>query len=119
MAARTENPWRGEVTLTVNGRPLLLRLSLGALARLESQLREDTLVALVQRFETGRFSAKDILALLTAGLEGGGHDLENLDLGKAEIAGGAVEAARVAAQLLARSFSLPTATSQPTTSACE
>ncbi len=107
------------MTLTVNDRPLVLRLSLGALARLEGQLGEDTLVALVQRFETGRFSAKDILALLAAGLEGGGNDLENLDLGKAEIAGGTLEAARVAAQLLARSFSLPTETTQLSEGATE
>lgn len=104
---QAENPWRGEVVLTINGRAYVLRLSLGALARLESQLQEASLVALVQRFETGRFSASDILALLAAGLEGGGHDLYALDLASAEIKGGAVEAARVAACLLARSFSLP------------
>jgi hypothetical protein len=108
MQQQPENPWRGEVTLVINDSPHVLRLTLGALARLEQQLQEGSLVALVQRFETGRFSAADILALLTAGLEGGGHDLDSLDLAGAEITGGAVEAARVAAQLLARSFSLPT-----------
>mgnify|MGYP000005427393 FL=1 len=107
MQSLAENPWRGEVTLTINGSPRVLRLPLGALARLEQQLQETSLLDLVQRFETGRFSAADILALLTAGLEGGGHDLDSLDLAQAEINGGAVEAARVAALLLARSFSLP------------
>jgi hypothetical protein len=107
MLGASENPWRGEVTLTLDGAPVVLRLTLGALARLESRLQEDSLVALVQRFETGRFSAADILALLTAGLEGAGHGLQALDLAKAEITGGPVEAARVAAQLLARSFTLP------------
>jgi len=115
MQQRTENPWRGEVTLTINDQPFVLRLTLGALARLEAQLQEDSLVALVQRFETGRFSAADILALLTAGLEGGGHDLKTLDLAGAEIAGGAVEAARVAAKLLARSFALPAEAAAPDT----
>ncbi|MEP4038932.1 gene transfer agent family protein [Pseudophaeobacter sp.] len=113
MQQRVENPWRGEVTLILNDQQFVLRLTLGALARLEAQLHEDSLVALVQRFETGRFSAADILALLTAGLEGGGHDLETLDLAGAEITGGAVEAARVAAQLLARSFALPAEAAEP------
>lgn len=102
-----ENPWRGEVTLTINSQPHVLRLTLGALARLEVQLATGSLVELVQRFETGRFSATDILALLTAGLEGGGYDFAAQDLARAEIAGGPVVAARVAAELLARSFSLP------------
>jgi hypothetical protein len=102
-----ENPWRGEVTLTINNRPHVLRLTLGALARLEAQLAAGSLVELVQRFETGRFSAADILALLTAGLEGGGYDFASQDLAAAEMAGGPVVAARVAAELLARSFSRP------------
>lgn len=102
-----ENSWRGEVTLTINNQPHVLRLTLGALARLEAQLAAGSLMELVQRFETGRFKAADILALLTAGLEGGGYDFAAQDLAQAEIAGGPVVAARVAAELLARSFSLP------------
>ena len=113
MHQRAENPWAGEVTLVINDKPHVLRLTLGALARLETQLQEGSLVALVQRFETGRFSAADILALLTAGLEGSGYDPESLDLAGAEISGGAVEAARVAAVLLARSFALPSAAKEP------
>lgn len=102
-----ENPWRGEVTLVINQRPHVLRLTLGALARLEHQLATGSLVELVQRFETGRFSARDILALLTAGLEGGGYDFAAEDLARAEISGGAVAAVRAGAALLARAFSLP------------
>ncbi len=107
------NPWRGEVTLTLNGKPFVLRLSLGALARLEAQLQVGTLVELVQRFETGGFSAADILALLAAGLEGGGCDFTASDLAQADIAGGPVAAARAAAELLARSFALPEAKDAP------
>lgn len=102
-----DNPWRGEVTLTINHNPCKMRLTLGALARLEAHLSEGSLVELIARFEKGRFSANDVLALLAAGLEGGGSGLKAADLADAEIEGGALAAARAGAELLARSFSLP------------
>lgn len=101
------NPWQGEVALVINQKIHVLRLTLGALARLEAQLSVGSLVELVQRFESGQFSARDILAVLTAGLEGGGHALRAEELAKAEIEGGPVAAARAAAALLARAFARP------------
>lgn len=105
-----DNPWRGEVSLTINHKPYRMRLTLGALARLEAHLAESSLLDLIQRFEQGRFSTSDILALLAAGLEGGGADLGAEELAQAEIEGGTLAAARASAELLARSFSQP---SQP------
>ncbi|UWQ30421.1 gene transfer agent family protein [Leisingera sp. M523] len=101
------NPHAGEAELLVNGTPYALKLTLGALAGLEAALEEGALVDLVQRFEQGRFSARDVLALLAAGLEGGGHDLSRDDLASAAITGGPMQAARVAAELLVRSFAVP------------
>lgn len=101
------NPWRGEVSLVVDGQPQVLRLTLGALAELEASLEGDTLVALVGRFEQGGYSARDVLALIVAGLRGGGWQGRAEDLMQVEIAGGPLEAARVAAQLLARAFAMP------------
>ena len=101
------NPYSGEVEITINGAPYVLKLTLGALAGLEQSLAEGSLVDLVQRFEAGRFSARDILALLVAGLEGGGNSLSTEELAQADIAAGPMGAARVAAQLLVGSFSLP------------
>ncbi len=98
------NPHRGEVVLSLNGEVHVLRLTLGALAELETILDEDGLVALVERFETGAFSARDLLALLGAALKGGGSSVPLEALAAAQIAGGAQEAARVAARLLALSF---------------
>ncbi|WP_264213731.1 gene transfer agent family protein [Leisingera thetidis] len=103
------NPHAGEAELLVNGTPYTLKLTLGALAGLEAALEEGTLVELVQRFEQGRFSARDVLALLAAGLQGGGHDLSREELAAASIAGGPLQAAKVAAELLLRSFSVPDA----------
>ncbi|KUP91715.1 gene transfer agent family protein [Tritonibacter horizontis] len=101
------NPYAGEVALVLNGQRRILKLTLGALAELEADLSEGDLISLVQRFETGRFSSADLLALLAAGLRGGGVDLSRSDLAQAEIDGGILMAAQAAAQLLARSFARP------------
>ncbi|MDP3339664.1 gene transfer agent family protein [Frigidibacter sp.] len=101
------NPWAGEVAVWLDGQRHLAKLTLGALAELEAALAEDSLIALVERFEGGRFSSRDVLALLVAGLRGGGWEGSAGDLRTVEIGGGPVEAARVAAELLARAFALP------------
>jgi hypothetical protein len=102
------NPWAGEVAITVDGVPRVMRLTLGALAELEAGLGEASIIALIERFEAGRFSGRDVLALIVAGLRGGGwRDCAAADLAVAEIEGGPVGAARAAAELLARSFAVP------------
>lgn len=101
------NPFAGEVALTLDGVRHVAKLTLGALAELEAALGEDSLLDLVARFEAGRFSGRDVLALVVAGLRGGGWAGTAADLRSVEIAGGPVEAARVAALLLARAFALP------------
>ncbi len=101
------NPWAGEVAVTLNGKPHVAKLTLGALAELEEALGSQSLFDLVQRFETGAFSARDVLALLLAGLRGGGWQGSMDDLRRVEIGGGPVGAARAAAEVLARAFSMP------------
>ena len=103
------NPWTGEVALVIDGERYVAKLTLGALAELEATLETGTLVELVERFEAGQFSTRDVLALVVAGLRGGGWQGQARDLISAEIEGGPVEAARVAAALLARAFALPEA----------
>lgn len=101
------NPYSGEVALWLDGERHVLKLTLGALAELEAGMQADSLVALVERFEGGRFSSRDVLALIVAGLRGGGWQGTAEDLRCVEIRGGPVEAARVAALLLARAFAVP------------
>ena len=101
------NPWAGEVALVIDGQRRVMKLTLGALAELEAALGEDTLMALVERFERRAFSSRDVLALIVAGLRGGGWKGDADDLLSAEIAGGFVAAARAAGQLLVRAFALP------------
>ena len=101
------NPWAGEVALVVDGERLVCKLTLGALAELEASLGTGTLVELVERFEGALFSSRDVLALIVAGLRGGGWRGSVTDLLSTEIEGGPVRAAQVAAELLARAFSAP------------
>lgn len=101
------NPWAGEVSLVLDGERCVAKLTLGALAELEDGLGGESLLSFVERFETGRHTAKDILALVVSGLRGGGWDGHPEDLLTVEIQGGMQEASRVAAQLLVRAFVLP------------
>lgn len=100
------NPWAGEVALIIDGERHVLKLTLGALAELESGLETGTLIELVERFEGGGFSTRDVLALIVAGLRGGWQG-QPTDLLSAEIEGGPLGAARAAAELLARAFAPP------------
>lgn len=101
------NPWAGEVAVVLDGERHIAKLTLGALAELEAALDTGSLIDLVERFETGRFSTRDVLALLVAGLRGGGWQGTAEDLRTVVISGGPIEAARVAAELLARAFASP------------
>lgn len=101
------NPWAGEVAIEIDGISHDCKLTLGALAELELALRAGSLIDLVRRFEEGAFSTADVLAVVVAGLRGGGWRGTAKDLVSAEISGGPVEAAKVAALLLARAFASP------------
>ncbi len=101
------NPFAGEVALTLDGQRMVAKLTLGALAELETALETGSLMELVQRFEGQRFSTRDVLALIVAGLRGGGWQGTAADLLKVQIGGGPMEAARVAATLLAYAFAVP------------
>ena len=98
------NPHRGDVILTINGEPRVLRLTLGALAALEARLEAGSLIELAERFESGRIGAGELTALLAAGLAGGGSTTDEAALAAAEIEGGAVAAIRAGMNLLARAF---------------
>jgi len=101
------NPHAGDVALTLDGTPYRLRLTLGALAELEAALGDASVVAMVERFEQGQFSSRDVLALIVAGLRGGGWQGQTADLLTTEIDGGFEAAARAGALLLARAFAPP------------
>ncbi len=101
------NPYAGEVALLLDGQRVVAKLTLGALAELETALESGSLMDLVERFESQRFSTRDVLALIVAGLRGGGWQGTAADLLRVEIGGGPMQAAKVAAMLLARAFAVP------------
>ena len=101
------NPWTGEVAIVIDGVSHDCKLTLGALAELEAGLGEGSLVDLIRRFEGAAFSGADVMAVVVAGLRGGGWIGTAADLMTAEIAGGPVGAAKVAALMLARAFAVP------------
>lgn len=98
------NPHAGEVEIVLDGERHVMRLTLGALAELEEGLGEASLVDLIQRFEGGDVSSRDVLRLIVAGLRGGGWRGRMEDLLAVEIGGGPLEAARLAGVLLVRAF---------------
>ena len=100
------NPLAGEISVKINGEAFTCKLTLGALAELEAKLHEPSLVSLVERFESGSYSGRDVMAVIVAGLRGGGWTGEATDLLTTEFDGGVVGAARSAATLLARAFAL-------------
>jgi hypothetical protein len=101
------NPYAGEVAVLLDGVAHTAKLTLGALAELETALGVTSLVEVVERFEAGRYSSRDVLSLIVAGLRGGGWQGGIDDLRTVKIGGCPVDAARAAAELLARAFSLP------------
>jgi hypothetical protein len=101
------NPWRGEVELVVDGEPRTMRLTLAALAELEARLQSESLIDLIERFETGGFRVRDLIALLVAGLNGGGWKLSESEFVARRLDGGPIAAAEAAARLLKLTFSVP------------
>lgn len=100
------NPYRGEVSLVVDGEARAMRLSLGALVELEAALGEDSLLSMVERFESGAFRSDDLISLLLAGMSGAGQPMERAALLSAEIEGGPMAAAKAGALLLKLAFSV-------------
>jgi hypothetical protein len=98
------NPFAGEVEVVLDGVPHVAKLTLGALAELEATLGDDSLMGMVERIEAGRFSARDVMAVVIAGLRGGGWRGTAADLVAVEVGGGPLAAASAAAALLARAF---------------
>jgi hypothetical protein len=98
------NSRRGEVGLTLGGTRYTLCLTLGALAELESALAVPDLVALGERFATGRIASRDLLLLLTVGLRGGGHDLADEEVAALPLHEGIEPVVQGLVELLAATF---------------
>ena len=98
------NIQRGEISALIEGERKVLCLTLGALAELEARLGAGDLVGLGERFAGGRVSARDLVAILGAGLRGGGNAVSDDDIARMSIEGGLRGAAEIAARLLRATF---------------
>jgi Phage tail tube protein, GTA-gp10 len=98
------NARRGEITAHLDGKDWRLCLTLGALAQLESAFGVGDLVALGDRFASGRLSANDMIAIIAAGLSGGGNDVSVQQVGAMNAHGGLSGFADIVARLLVATF---------------
>lgn len=102
------NRRRGEVEAALGGRRFTLVLTLGALAELEAAFGVDDLVALGERFASGRLSASDLTRILGAGIRGGGTAMSDEDVAGLPVSGGLDIYVGAVAELLAATFGSPT-----------
>ena len=107
------NKRRGEIAAELDGKQWKLCLTLGALAELESAFDAADLVALGARFSSGKLSAKDMIAVITAGLRGGGHEVETSNVSNMQADGGLTQLADIVVRLLSATFGESTPTPNP------
>lgn len=98
------NARRGEVAAILDGREMRLRLTLGALAELESAFAAEDLGALVARFSTGKLSATDMVRVIGAGLRGAGATATDDEVAAMHCEDGAAGYARIVSDLLTLTF---------------
>lgn len=98
------NTHRGEIEAVLGGRRRTLVLTLGALAELEAAFGAGDLVALTERFGTGRLSARDLIRILGAGLRGAGEAVGDDEVAAMTATGGAAGFVGIAAELIAATF---------------
>ncbi len=98
------NLHRGEIEAILDGKPYRLCLTLGALAELEAAFGAEDMLALAERFETGRLSARDAIRIIATGLRGGGHDLDNEAVARMKTTNGAAGFVDIVSRLLNATF---------------
>jgi hypothetical protein len=98
------NPHRGEIEARLDGRPYTLCLTLGALAELEHAFGREDMLALAERFQSGRLSARDAQRIIAAGLRGAGHDIADDAVSRMQADGGAAGYVDIVARLLGATF---------------
>jgi hypothetical protein len=98
------NPHRGEIEALLDGTPFSLVLTLGALAELEHAFGDTDMLALAERFQTGRLSARDAQRIIGAGLRGAGHEIVDEAVGRMRAEGGAAGFVDIVARLLGATF---------------
>lgn len=98
------NLHRGEIDAVLDGQPLRLCLTLGALAELEATFGNEDMLAVAERFGRGRLSARDAVRIIGAGLRGAGHEVTDDAVTRMRADGGAAGFVDIVSRLLAATF---------------
>ena len=98
------NKYRGEIHAEIGGEIRTLVLTLGALAELEDAFGTEDLVALTERFGSGRLKARDLTRIIGAGLRGAGEPVSDDEVARLAVHDGAQGYVRIAAALIAATF---------------
>lgn len=98
------NRARGEIEAELDGARRRLCLTLGALAELETALGVRDLAALAARLEEGRLSAREVIAIIGAGLRGAGEDIDDETVAGLASPTGASGYVDIVARLLTATF---------------
>jgi hypothetical protein len=98
------NLHRGEIEAEIGGARRTLVLTLGALAELEAAFGAENLVALTERFASGRLAARDLTRIIAAGLRGAGETVSDDEVAGMRVDGGAQGYVRIAAELIGATF---------------
>jgi Phage tail tube protein, GTA-gp10 len=98
------NRHRGEIEAELGGQNYNLCLTLGALAEIEHAYGGEDLIAIAERFETGRIKATDAICVIGAGLRGAGYTISDDEISKLSVADGAAGYLRIVADLLKATF---------------
>ncbi|WP_243367582.1 gene transfer agent family protein [Microvirga solisilvae] len=107
------NRRRGEVALHLGEKRYTLCLTLGALAELEEAFGVDDLMALAERFGTGRLSSRDLLKLLVVALRGAGQDVGDAEVAGLPLTEGIEPVASAIADLLTVTFGAEPSSANP------
>jgi hypothetical protein len=79
-------------------------LTLGALAELEDAFDAENLIALTERFGSGKLKARDLMRIIAAGLRGAGEKVSDDEVAAMAVDGAAQGYVRIAAELIAVTF---------------
>jgi len=98
------NLHRGEIEAEIGGARRRLVLTLQSLAELEAAFGAEDLVALAERFGSGRMRARDLARIIGAGLRGAGETVSDDAVAKMSVPDGAAGYVRIAAALIEATF---------------
>ncbi len=98
------NRHRGEIEAEFSGQRYVLCLTLGALAEIEHAYGGEDLIAIAQRFESGKIAASDAIRVIGAGLRGAGNQVTDAEVAQMTAEGGAAGFLAIVVRLLQATF---------------